>query len=139
MFDQDGLTDVVNDDDLVIASNELLEPAWRFSALRTPVGSIQPAELARSPRGPGSRLQIYFIADTRRTWFNHAVPTKMLDFMERMAPRFDRVVTLANSMGGFGAIAFANAVCHPASPSRCSFPFTRRFWPRRAGPNTSAG
>ena len=77
-----------------------------FSGIGLRMGGIQIAEFRKSLAGMSNHL--YFVKDKTRHWYNSSFDeiTKLLneDFEQRGVKN---VLTLGNSMGGFGAIIFA--------------------------------
>lgn len=72
-----------------------------FTGIRQGMGGINAEEFVGSTALPG--FSAIFVSDLKRSWFNGFAPEALTDVI---ASRIEgkRVVTLGNSMGGFGAI-----------------------------------
>jgi hypothetical protein len=76
-----------------------------FTGIGLQMGGIQQHEFSSTLSG---RRDIYYITDFRRSWFNDCAPVIRKIVCKALAKRGTKtVVTLGNSMGGSGAIAFA--------------------------------
>jgi hypothetical protein len=56
-----------------------------------------------------------FVIDKKRRWYNHGLSARVIDTVNGLLIGMDaaeKVVTLGNSMGGFGAVAFAGRLRH---------------------------
>jgi hypothetical protein len=86
-----------------------------FSGIGMKMGGAQIEEFRKSLAGTSH--DIYYVKDKSRHWYNSSFD-RISDLLNRdMARRKIRhVLTLGNSMGGFGAIAFAGRLrgCHSA-------------------------
>ncbi len=70
-----------------------------------------------------------FVADKARSWFNSTHDA----VLQRVVPLLSgRVITLGNSMGGFGALWFASALpgCHRAIAFASQFSVHPEHWPQ---------
>jgi hypothetical protein len=77
-----------------------------FSGIGMGLGGIQIEEFRKSLTGIPT--DIYFVKDKTRQWYNssfHTICDVLNDDLTRKG--IDHVITLGNSMGGFGAIIFA--------------------------------
>lgn len=85
-----------------------------FTGIGLKLGGIQQQEFAASM---GETCDTYYVTDFRRSWFNDCA-NEIFDVLtsELRKRRTSEVVTLGNSMGGSGAIAFAGVLpgCHTA-------------------------
>lgn len=100
---------VFEDDDLRITfargSAEQDAVVLAFTGCRHGLGRIDADDFVRTSRSARIVRDVYFVNDLSRSWYN-TVHTAIVDILApRLAGR--RVVTLGNSMGGFGALLFA--------------------------------
>ena len=75
-----------------------------FTGVRFGMGGIVKREFERSLAGLD--MSVCYVIDRRRAWYNYATD-ELTALLRRVAADHERVVTLGNSMGGFGAIYFA--------------------------------
>lgn len=72
-----------------------------FTGIKQAMGGVGTEEFVGSTSRPG--WSAIFVSDLQRTWFNGFEPTLLQDILgQRASGR--RVVTVGNSMGGFGAV-----------------------------------
>jgi hypothetical protein len=80
-----------------------------FSGIGMKMGGVQIEEFRKSLAG--TENSVYYVKDKYRHWYNGSFDriSDLIngDFSKR---KIDRVLTLGNSMGGFGAIVFAKAL-----------------------------
>jgi pimeloyl-ACP methyl ester carboxylesterase len=77
-----------------------------FTGIGFQMGGIQTEEFRRSLSGADRRHTVTYVIDKTKSWFNTTGQEIVDTLLERTAPA-GRVVTLGNSMGGFGAVLFA--------------------------------
>src|ERR1700757_6152 len=83
-----------------------------FTGVGHGLGHIQTEEFRRTMHSDGDAESnaVIWVIDKRRRWFNGGIAAEIVaavnDIIESLG-QVDRVITLGNSMGGFGAIAFA--------------------------------
>jgi pimeloyl-ACP methyl ester carboxylesterase len=75
-----------------------------FTGIGHGLGGVQKEEFGRSLKGVADR--VYFVIDKKRSWYN-GTHEEIERVMRRELAGFEEVVTLGNSMGGFGALYFA--------------------------------
>jgi pimeloyl-ACP methyl ester carboxylesterase len=76
-----------------------------FSGIEQELGQVPREEFVNTLAG--SRHSHFFVVDKQRSWYNATAPA----ILSTLGPRlrdFGKVVTIGNSMGGFGAIYFAS-------------------------------
>jgi pimeloyl-ACP methyl ester carboxylesterase len=109
-----------------------------FTGIGHALGGIQKAEFGRSLGELGLLPSSIYVIDRHRRWFNHGLASQIEDAVSQLVERLGarRAVTLGNSMGGFGAIAFARRVpgcaaavafCPQSSVHPEVAPFERRW------------
>jgi len=76
-----------------------------FAGIGRGLGGLQFEEFARTLTGQPGQHDIYFVIDKNRSWYNRATDKLEAVLLPHLAGR--RLVTLGNSMGGFGALLFA--------------------------------
>jgi hypothetical protein len=129
----------------ILADNELCRISFErgadagavisFTGIGHGLGAIPQEEFRKSLAARGTST--YFVTDKRRHWYNGCFDL-VLDILERHLARegISEVVTLGNSMGGFGAIVFAEAIgacsrsiafCPQSSMHRPTVPFESRW------------
>ena len=100
---------LIDDDDLRITFRlgNLPEGAAivSFAGIGLGLGGIQIEEFARTLTGRPRQHDLYFIIDKNRSWYNRASDKLEAVLLPLVAGR--KLVTLGNSMGGFGALLFA--------------------------------
>jgi pimeloyl-ACP methyl ester carboxylesterase len=78
-----------------------------FTGVGLGLGAMQKIEFGRSLHAaPGDRHHVFYVTDRARSWYNRTRD----DILEHLHPRlshYKKVVTLGNSMGGFGALYFS--------------------------------
>lgn len=77
-----------------------------FTGIGFAMGGIQTEEFRRSLTDGERRHAVTFIIDKAKSWFN-ATAADILPILQAETAGARRVVTLGNSMGGFGAAYFA--------------------------------
>lgn len=75
-----------------------------FTGIRFGLGGIEKREFERSLAG--FDMSVCYVIDRRRAWYNYATD-ELTELLRSVAADHERVVTLGNSMGGFGAVYFA--------------------------------
>lgn len=110
---------VAVDDEALRISYRLGDPhilVVAFTGIGHALGGIQTEEFGRSLEyGAPS---IIFVIDKNRHWYNHGLGSRIVPTVNGLISQlgeFRRVVTLGNSMGGFGAIIFAKHLSHCAA------------------------
>ena len=105
-------------DDLIEISHEMGdgdEGIVSFTGIGFGMGGIQVEEFRKSLAA--STNHIYYVKDKSRHWYNSSAE-KITNFLnaEFSCRRISKVITVGNSMGGFGAILFAASLdgCHRA-------------------------
>jgi len=76
-----------------------------FSGIEQALGGVPREEFVNTLAGSSNRE--FFVVDKERSWYNATAPV----IVSTLAPRlrdFRKVVTIGNSMGGFGAVYFAS-------------------------------
>jgi len=76
-----------------------------FAGLGHGLGGLQFEEFARTLTGQPRQHDIYFVIDKNRSWYNRETDKLEAVLLPRLAGR--QLITLGNSMGGFGALLFA--------------------------------
>ena len=79
-----------------------------FTGIGHRLGGIQTEEFKKS-LADGNPSTI-FVIDKKRRWYNHGLSARVIDTVNGLLigmEAAEKVVTLGNSMGGFGAVAFA--------------------------------
>jgi pimeloyl-ACP methyl ester carboxylesterase len=76
-----------------------------FAGVGHGLGGIQIEEFARTLTGVPRQHDIYFVIDKHRSWYNRASDKLEAVLLALVTGR--KLVTLGNSMGGFGALLFA--------------------------------
>ncbi len=101
---------IVESDDLRItfepgtgAGDELV---LSFTGANHSLGGMQKEEFLHSLRRPSLVRDAYFITDKSRSWYNVTADLIVRSLKDRVAGK--SFYTLGNSMGGFGALLFAN-------------------------------
>jgi hypothetical protein len=113
-----------------------------FTGVGHQLGGIQSEEFRASLAQAGPAFVI-FVTDKRRRWYNHGLAERITVAVNALVTRSATAatVTLGNSMGGFGAIAFAGrlrgctaaiAFCPQSSVHPAVAPFETR-WPEWTG------
>jgi hypothetical protein len=92
-----------------------------FTGIGFGLGTIQKQEFAATIRSAGHRHSIYYVIDKQRRWYN-GIEDEVRETLSDVAARYRRVVTLGNSMGGFGAVYFA-----PDAGARRTLAFCPQF------------
>lgn len=77
-----------------------------FTGIGFQMGGIQTEEFRRSLRGQERQHAATYVIDKVKSWFNVTGPT-IVPLLRQRTEAARRVVTLGNSMGGFGAAYFA--------------------------------
>lgn len=77
-----------------------------FTGIGFQMGGIQTEEFRRSLSRADRRHTVTYVIDKAKSWFNTTGDEILATLVERTALA-ERVVTLGNSMGGFGAVLFA--------------------------------
>lgn len=122
-----------NDDVLVVA----------FAGVGFGLGDIQTEEFRKSLKGLSEgddprRCHIVYVIEKQRVWYNNGIAARLPGHVNDVISGLgaSRVVTLGNSMGGFGAIAFAPALqgcrralafCPQSSVHPAIAPFETRY------------
>ncbi len=82
-----------------------------FTGIGQQLGALQTEEFRGSLAADdkGNQPSVIFVIDKQRRWYNNGVAARVVQAVNALVDRFpaDRVVTLGNSMGGFGALVFA--------------------------------
>jgi pimeloyl-ACP methyl ester carboxylesterase len=76
-----------------------------FSGIEHELGQVPREEFVNTLAG--NRHSHFFVVDKQRSWYNATAPAILSTLVPRLRD-FRRVVTIGNSMGGFGAIYFAS-------------------------------
>jgi pimeloyl-ACP methyl ester carboxylesterase len=76
-----------------------------FAGIGRGLGGLLFEEFARTLTGGLLQHDVYFVIDKNRSWYNRATDKLEAVLLPHLAGR--RLVTLGNSMGGFGALLFA--------------------------------
>ena len=76
-----------------------------FAGIGHGYGGLQVEEFARTLAGRPLRHDVYFVIDKNRSWYNRGTDKLEQVLLPHLAGR--RLITLGNSMGGFGALLFA--------------------------------
>ena len=76
-----------------------------FSGIEQELGGVPREEFVNTLAG--STHSEFFVVDKQRTWYNATAPAIVSTLHPRLL-NFRKVVTIGNSMGGFGAIYFAS-------------------------------
>lgn len=94
---------------LEIISRRGVKPDGRvilaFTGAAFKFGGMGGTEFSRSLAAAGVHSDILFLSDLTRSWYN-APAGEILTFLKERYPR-RRVITLGNSMGGYGALLFS--------------------------------
>lgn len=109
------------------------EAVLAFAGVQGAFGGVPVAEFAASLAKAAVHPEVWFVIDKTRSWYNRTAETIVDILAPRLAGR--RVVTLGNSMGGFGALLFggrldaavAVAFCPQYSIDRRIAPFEERW------------
>ena len=75
-----------------------------FTGIGHGLGGMQKGEFGKSLKGAADR--VYFVIDKKRSWYN-GTHEEIERVMAGELAGFEEVVTVGNSMGGFGALYFA--------------------------------
>ena len=81
-----------------------------FTGIGIKTGPVREIEFPRVASQDGAN-KVAFVIDRRRSWYNRpGLPERIVDALRDLADRLGarRIVTLGNSMGGYGAVFFAN-------------------------------
>lgn len=108
-----------------------------FTGIGLGIVGIQHEEFSKSLRRIAPGATILFVIDRQKSWFNHC-SREVADLLNRYIrdKEISSVITLGNSMGGFGAVVYAGLLdnCRRAvafapqySVSRDVVPFERRY------------
>jgi hypothetical protein len=84
------------------------EAVIAFTGVGLGLGGIQKEEFARSLHQCGQLRDVYYVIDKTRSWFNSTHEEIIGFFQSRLQDK--RVITLGNSMGGFGAVLFSEQI-----------------------------
>jgi hypothetical protein len=99
---------LIDDADLLITflPGNLPESATivSFAGIGQGLGGLQVEEFARTLTGQPGQHDLYFVIDKTRSWYNRASDKLEAVMLPQLTGRC--VVTLGNSMGGFGALLF---------------------------------
>lgn len=111
-----------------------------FAGIGLKLGGLQSEEFRTSlaQHRASDDISVVYVMDVRRRWYNDGVFEPMASDINDLLSRLgaQEVVTLGNSMGGFGAVAFARklagctkamAFCPQSSVSRAIVPFEDRW------------
>jgi hypothetical protein len=77
-----------------------------FTGVGFALGGIQKDEFVKTLQTDAVTHSAFYITDKTRSWYNRT-REPILRHLESPLREFDRVVTLGNSMGGFGALYFS--------------------------------
>ncbi len=78
-----------------------------FTGIGHRLGALQREEFVRVAHAGGEN-SVLFVQDKTRSWYNEpSFAAKLEAIVAEWSPRCGRLVTIGNSMGGFGAIVFA--------------------------------
>ena len=77
-----------------------------FTGVGLELGGVQEIEFSRSLRSRSESHHVYFVTDRGRSWFNKT-KDKIVESLAPLLLHHASVVTLGNSMGGFGALYFS--------------------------------
>ena len=99
------LTIVENDDIKITATpGDTGVAVVSFSGVAFKIGDVPKEEFVKTLSG--NQHGQYFVIDKNRTWYN-STSEEILSSLTPHLRNYDKVVTLGNSMGGFGAVYFA--------------------------------
>jgi len=120
-------TVIVNNDTLCITftPGDTDTAVVTFSGIGLAVGDTPQEEFVKTQQG-AVHAQFYVI-DKARSWYNATAP-EIVSHLAPLLPRYRKVVTLGNSMGGFGAAYFAFRLPN----CRAAIAFVPQFSVRRA-------
>ncbi|HCR85653.1 MAG TPA: hypothetical protein DIV86_03140 [Alphaproteobacteria bacterium] len=79
-----------------------------FTGIELRLGEIQKEEFQKTLHSTSKNNHICYVIDKQRSWYNFIEPEiieKLNQLIEKISAK--KVVTLGNSMGGYGAIIFA--------------------------------
>ncbi len=76
-----------------------------FAGIGHGLGGLQIEEFARTLTGRVRQHDLYFVIDKNRSWYNRGTDRLEAVLLPHLVGR--RLVTIGNSMGGFGALLFA--------------------------------
>lgn len=112
-----------------------------FGGVSYGLGGIEITEFSKSLsniKNYGKSCSIAYIIDKKRQWYNGYIKDKIVDNVNYLINKFEAsdTVTLGNSMGGFGAIVFAQffaecrkaiAFCPQSTINKNIAPFENRW------------
>ncbi|GAB6124851.1 hypothetical protein [Humidesulfovibrio idahonensis] len=105
----DALNIIHRSETLTIARRPATQPDGKvylsFTGMSHMFGQMGGTEFARSLEKSGVHSEILFISDLALSWYNTPAE-EILSFLEKHYPRH-KVVTLGNSMGGYGSLLFS--------------------------------
>jgi len=109
------VTTVIADDDalrIVALEGDTDIALVSFSGIGQGLGSLPKEEFGKALSG--SKHWQFFVVDKRCTWYT-ATSARIVRHLSPILGRFRKVVTLGNSMGGYGALLFASRLPNCAS------------------------
>jgi pimeloyl-ACP methyl ester carboxylesterase len=80
-----------------------------FTGVGFALGGLQTREFARSLRPQVGSSDVCHVIDRTRSWYNSDTES-VAEALRSVAADYEDVVTLGNSMGGFGAVYFAGLI-----------------------------
>lgn len=103
---------LIDDDELEIQwldgrSDRLIVSFTGIGYKDRPVSGVEFPQIASQ----GGENKVVFVSDRKRSWYNRpGLPERVVETVRALAARegVGRVATLGNSMGGYGAVFFAN-------------------------------
>jgi pimeloyl-ACP methyl ester carboxylesterase len=109
------VTTIITDDDalrIVALEGDSDTALVSFSGIGQGLGTLPKEEFGKTLRG--TRHAQFFVVDKRCTWYT-ATRTDIVRQLSPLLRRFRKVVTMGNSMGGYGALLFASRLPNCAS------------------------
>ena len=109
------MTTVITDDEalrIVALEGDTDTAIVSFSGIAQGLGTLPKEEFRKTLRG--TRHWQFFVIDKQCTWYT-ATGTDVVRHLSPVLGRFRKVVTLGNSMGGYGALFFASRLPNCAS------------------------
>lgn len=103
------LTTIVDTDDVSIlcSHGNTGHAVVAFTGVGRALGGIQTPEFQRSLANASGVNSVYYVIDRKRSWYEKTFDP-IRSRLELELADFDRVTTLGNSMGGFGALLFGS-------------------------------
>lgn len=84
-----------------------------FSGIELRLGDIQKEEFQKTLHATNQNNHICYVIDKKRSWYNF-IESEIAEKLNQLIAKIssNKVVTLGNSMGGYGAIIFAGKLNH---------------------------